>query len=438
MKKEHLSPWGLFPMVLFIIIYLGNGLITGSLKSMPVEVAFLISAVVALFINRKVKFSEKVETFCKGGGNPNIILMSLIFVMAGAFSQISKDIGAVSSVVNFGLSLFPSKILIPALFIISCFLSLAIGTSVGTIVALTPIAIGLSDKSGNPLGLCCAAVLGGAMFGDNLSIISDTTIVATKSQGCEMRDKFKANFKLVIIPALITATLFYFVSQPTESMISGVYEYSILKMIPYLLVLITALSGLDVFIVLLLGIFSSGGIGILLNSLSFREVINSMSKGIQGTGKIVIIVIIVGGIIELVKMNGGIDYIIYNIKIRVKKKRDAELWIGILVLTIDICVGNNTIAVVSAGPIAREISDEYKLEPKIVASILDTFAAGVQGILPYSNPMLAVLGIATSISAFELIKYNYYNILMIGTTFLAIFIRSFNSNKKESAKYQTN
>lgn len=438
MKKEHLSPWGLFPMVLFIIIYLGNGLITGSLKSMPVEVAFLISAVVALFINRKVKFSEKVETFCKGGGNPNIILMSLIFVMAGAFSQISKDIGAVSSVVNFGLSLFPSKILIPALFIISCFLSLAIGTSVGTIVALTPIAIGLSDKSGNPLGLCCAAVLGGAMFGDNLSIISDTTIVATKSQGCEMRDKFKANFKLVLIPALVTATLFYFVSQPTESMISGVYEYSILKMIPYLLVLITALSGLDVFIVLLLGIFSSGGIGILLNSLSFREVINSMSKGIQGTGKIVIIVIIVGGIIELVKMNGGIDYIIYNIKIRVKKKRDAELWIGILVLTIDICVGNNTIAVVSAGPIAREISDEYKLEPKIVASILDTFAAGVQGILPYSNPMLAVLGIATSISAFELIKYNYYNILMIGTTFLAIFIRSFNSNKKESAKYQTN
>lgn len=438
MKKEHLSPWGLFPMVLFIIIYLGNGLITGSLKSMPVEVAFLISAVVALFINRKVKFSEKVETFCKGGGNPNIILMSLIFVMAGAFSQISKDIGAVSSVVNFGLSLFPSKILIPALFIISCFLSLAIGTSVGTIVALTPIAIGLSDKSGNPLGLCCAAVLGGAMFGDNLSIISDTTIVATKSQGCEMRDKFKANFKLVLIPALVTATLFYFVSQPTESMISGVYEYSILKMTPYLLVLITALSGLDVFIVLLLGIFSSGGIGILLNSLSFREVINSMSKGIQGTGKIVIIVIIVGGIIELVKMNGGIDYIIYNIKIRVKKKRDAELWIGILVLTIDICVGNNTIAVVSAGPIAREISDEYKLEPKIVASILDTFAAGVQGILPYSNPMLAVLGIATSISAFELIKYNYYNILMIGTTFLAIFIRSFNSNKKESAKYQTN
>lgn len=430
MDEKNLSCKALFPMLLFIIIYLGSGIITGSLKNMPVEVAFLISSFVALFLNKKIKFSEKVEIFCKGGGNSNIILMCIIFILAGAFSQISKDMGAVSSVVNFGLSLFPSKILVPALFIIACFLSLSIGTSIGTIVALTPIAIGLSDKSGNPLGLCCAAVLGGAMFGDNLSIISDTTIVATKTQGCEMRDKFKANFKLVLGPALMSIFLFYFSSNSNIQVNSLMtYEYSLLKMSPYLFVLITALCGIDVFIVLLFGIFSSGIIGLLLKSFTIQELINSSSKGIQGTGKIIIVVILVGGIIELVKMNGGIEYIIYHIKNKVKTKRDAELWIGILVSIIDICIGNNTIAVVSAGPIAKEISDEYELEPKIVASILDTFSAGIQGVLPYSNPMLAVIGLASTISAFDIIKYNYYNILMILITFIAIFIRSFKMDK---------
>ncbi|SJZ81232.1 putative methionine transporter, NhaC family (TC 2.A.35.1.-) [Cetobacterium ceti] len=418
-------------MILFIFIYLGNGIITKDLKSMPVEIAFLISAFIAFFTNKKIKFSKKVDTFCKGGGNPNIVLMILIFILAGAFSQISKDMGAVMSVVNFGLSLFPSKVLVPALFIISCFLSLSIGTSIGTIVALTPIALGLADKSGNPLGLCCAAVLGGAMFGDNLSIISDTTIVATRSQGCQMKDKFKVNLKLVLVPAIISTILFYIFSRPNLSLIGNeIYEYNILKMVPYILVLVTALKGIDVFIVLFLGIFSSSCIGLLTKNFTLTQLIQSASKGVQGTGKIVIIVIIVGGIIELVKVNGGIEYIIANVKQRIKKKRDAELWIGMLVLVIDICIGNNTIAVVSAGPIAKEISDEYELEPKIVASILDTFAAGAQGLLPYSNPMLAILGIATSISAFDIIKYNYYNILMIFIVFLAIFIRNFKDLKK--------
>jgi Na+/H+ antiporter NhaC len=427
-KKGNI--YGLFPMVLFIIIYLGNGIITKNFKSMPVEVAFLLSGVVALCLNKKIKFQEKVDIFCKGGGNPNIILMCLIFILAGAFSQVSKDMNAVSSVVNFGLSIFPSRVLIVALFLISCFVSLSIGTSVGTIVALTPIAIGLSEQSGNPLGMCCAAVLGGAMFGDNLSIISDTTIVATKTQGCEMKDKFKANFKLLIIPSLMTILMFYLMGESSSSEItSKIYEYDIIKMVPYILVLISALSGMNVFIVLIFGITISGGIGLYLNDLTLETLIQSISTGIQGTGKIIIIVIIVGGIIELVKLNGGIDYLIYVIKSKVKKKRDAELWIGILVLVIDICVGNNTIAIVSAGPIAKEISNEYELEPKIVASILDTFSAGVQGILPYSNPMLAILGIATSLSAFDIIIFNYYSIFMIITTFIAIFIRSFTINK---------
>ncbi len=427
-KKGNI--YGLFPMVLFIIIYLGNGIITKNFKSMPVEVAFLLSGVVALCLNKKIQFQEKVDIFCKGGGNPNIILMCLIFILAGAFSQVSKDMNAVSSVVNFGLSIFPSRVLIVALFLISCFVSLSIGTSVGTIVALTPIAIGLSEQSGNPLGMCCAAVLGGAMFGDNLSIISDTTIVATKTQGCEMKDKFKANFKLLIIPSLMTILMFYLMGESSSSEItSKIYEYDIIKMVPYILVLISALSGMNVFIVLIFGITISGGIGLYLNDLTLETLIQSISTGIQGTGKIIIIVIIVGGIIELVKLNGGIDYLIYVIKSKVKKKRDAELWIGILVLVIDICVGNNTIAIVSAGPIAKEISNEYELEPKIVASILDTFSAGVQGILPYSNPMLAILGIATSLSAFDIIIFNYYSIFMIITTFIAIFIRSFTINK---------
>lgn len=430
MSEKKGNIYGLFPMGLFILIYLGNGIITKDFKSMPVEVAFLLSGIVALCLNRKVKFQEKVDIFCKGGGDPNIILMCLIFILAGAFSQVSKDMNAVSSVVNFGLSMFPSRVLVAALFIVSCFVSLSIGTSVGTIVALTPIAIGLSEQSGNPLGMCCAAVLGGAMFGDNLSVISDTTIVATKTQGCQMKDKFKVNFKLVIFPALLTVVLFYMASSGNNlDEVSRVYEYSIIKMIPYILVLVSALSGMNVFIVLILGITLSGGIGLYLGELTIMSLIQSISKGIQGTGKIIIIVIIVGGIIELVKLNGGIDFLIYLIKSKVRKKRDAELWIGILVVVIDICVGNNTIAVVSAGPIAKEISDEYKLDSRIVASILDTFSAGVQGILPYSNPMLAVLGIATSLSAFDIIFFNYYNVLMIITTFIAIFIRSFNMNK---------
>lgn len=429
-KKGNI--YGLFPMVLFIIIYLGNGIITKDFKSMPVEVAFLLSGIVALCLNKQIKFQKKIDIFCKGGGNPNIILMCLIFILAGAFSQVSKDMNAVSSVVNFGLSIFPSRVLIAALFIISCFVSLSIGTSVGTIVALTPIAIGVSEQSGNPLGMCCAAVLGGAMFGDNLSIISDTTIVATKTQGCEMKDKFKVNFKILIIPALMTVFMFYLMSKGNRSEeVVKIYEYNIIKMIPYILVLISALSGMNVFIVLILGIIISGGIGLYFNELTLEMLIQSISKGIQGTGKIVIIVIIVGGIIELVKLNGGIDYLIYIIKSKVNKKRDAELWIGILVLVIDICVGNNTIAVVSAGPIAKEISNEYKLEPKIIASILDTFSAGVQGILPYSNPMLAILGIATSLSAFDIIIFNYYSVFMIITTFIAIFIRNFTVNKSE-------
>ncbi|WP_297407801.1 Na+/H+ antiporter NhaC family protein [uncultured Cetobacterium sp.] len=429
-KKGNI--YGLFPMVLFIIIYLGNGIITKDFKSMPVEVAFLLSGIVALCLNKQIKFQKKIDIFCKGGGNPNIILMCLIFILAGAFSQVSKDMNAVSSVVNFGLSIFPSRVLIAALFIISCFVSLSIGTSVGTIVALTPIAIGVSEQSGNPLGMCCAAVLGGAMFGDNLSIISDTTIVATKTQGCEMKDKFKVNFKMLIIPALMTVFMFYLMSKGNRSEeVVKIYEYNIIKMIPYILVLISALSGMNVFIVLILGIIISGGIGLYFNELTLEMLIQSISKGIQGTGKIVIIVIIVGGIIELVKLNGGIDYLIYIIKSKVNKKRDAELWIGILVLVIDICVGNNTIAVVSAGPIAKEISNEYKLEPKIIASILDTFSAGVQGILPYSNPMLAILGIATSLSAFDIIIFNYYSVFMIITTFIAIFIRNFTVNKSE-------
>lgn len=435
MSNRKGNIYGLFPMVLFIIIYLGNGIITKDFKSMPVEVAFLLSAVVSLCLNKKIKFQEKVDIFCKGGGNPNIILMCLIFILAGAFSQVSKDMNAVSSVVNFGLSIFPSRVLVAALFIVSCFVSLSIGTSVGTIVALTPIAIGLSEQSGNPLGMCCAAVLGGAMFGDNLSVISDTTIVATKTQGCQMKDKFKVNFKLVIFPALLTVGMFYLASSGKNTDgISRVYEYSIVKMIPYILVLISALSGMNVFIVLVLGIVLSGGIGLFLGDLTLVTLIQSVSKGIQGTGKIVIIVIIVGGIIELVKLNGGIDFLIDIIKSKVKKKRDAELWIGILVVVIDICVGNNTIAVVSAGPIAKEISDEYKLDSRIVASILDTFSAGVQGILPYSNPVLAILGIATSLSAFDIIFYNYYNVLMIITTFLAIFIRSFMISKNKVVK----
>ncbi|MDO5725757.1 MAG: Na+/H+ antiporter NhaC family protein [Tissierellia bacterium] len=431
MKK---SAKGLIPMIFFIIIYLGNGIITKDFKSMPVEVAFLISAVLALAINRDIKFSEKIDHFCKGGGNPNIILMAVIFILAGAFSQVSRDMGAVDSVVNFGLSIFPSNVLVPALFVISCFVSLAIGTSVGTIVALTPIAVGLSEQSGNPLGLCCAAVLGGAMFGDNLSIISDTTIVATRTQGCEMKDKFRANIKLVIVPAILAVVMFYLKSRGlTEGVKEGVYEYEFIKMIPYFLVFIAAISGLDVFIVLLLGVFVSLSIGLFTNTLNVQETIQSISKGIQGSGKIIIVIILVGGIIELVKLNGGIDYIIDTIKKRVKSKRDAEIWIAILVMIVDICVGNNTIAVVSTGPIAKEISDEYHLEPKIVASILDTFAAGIQGLLPYSNPMLAVLGVATAASAGEIIMHSYYNMLMIVFVFAAIFIRNLKPLDKSAA-----
>ncbi|MDZ5010091.1 Na+/H+ antiporter NhaC family protein, partial [Clostridium perfringens] len=354
----------------FLLVYLGTSIIAKDFYAVSVIVPFLVAALTALIMNRKVKFDEKVEVFCRGAGNTNILLMILIFILAGAFAEVAKNMGAVDSTVNLGLSLLPSSLLIPGMFIIGCFIALSIGTSMGTIVALVPIAVGIADKTGIATALAVGAVVSGAMFGDNLSIISDTTIAATRTQGCEMKDKFKMNFIIVLPAAIITALIFMVLTRNANVVSLDSLSFNIFKILPYIIVIITALLGVDVIIVLLLGILSSGIIGFIFGSFDLLGLFNSISDGIAGMSELIIISLLIAGTIEIIKFNGGIDFILNKGLKNFKSKRGAEYGIATLVSLVDICTANNTVAIVTVGPIAKNISNEFELEPKRVAGIM--------------------------------------------------------------------
>lgn len=411
----------LLPLAVFLIVYAGTSIIAKDFYAVSVIVPFLISAIVALSMNKKRKFEDKLQDFCKGAGNPNVILMILIFVLAGAFAQVAKAMGAVDSTVNFGLSILPTSILVPGVFIIASFIALSVGTSMGTIVALVPIAVGISEKTGIAVAIVVGAVVSGAMFGDNLSMISDTTIAATRTQGCEMKDKFKMNFKIVLPAAIVTAIIFMILTKGTAIQTLGEYEYSFIKILPYIAVLISALVGINVIFILIGGIVFAGAIGLLYGSFDIIGLFTNISAGIQGMSELIIISLLIAGTIELIKNNGGIEYILNKGMKNFKSKRGAELGIATLVSLVDICTANNTIAIVTVGPIAKDISDEFELEPRRVAGIMDMFSCVFQGLIPYGAQLISASGLAM-ISPFAIIKYSVYPYLMGICALVSIYL----------------
>lgn len=418
--SKKVSIKALLPLLVFLVVYVGMSLIAGDMYAVSVIIPFSVAAVTALVMNRSRTLDDKIESFCKGAGDSNVILMILIFILAGAFAQVAKDMGAVDSTVNLGLSVLPSNLLIAGMFIIACFISLSVGTSMGTIVALVPIAVGVADKTGMAVAMAVGAVVGGAMFGDNLSVISDTTIAATRTQGCEMKDKFNMNFKIVLPAAIITTLVFIFLSRGAVVTQIEVLEYNFIKIIPYIAVIIASLIGLNVVQVLLGGIIIASIIGLSYGSFDLIKLCQSISNGVMGMGELIIISLLIAGTIAIITENGGIEYILNKGLKKFKSKRDAELGIGLLAGVVDVCTANNTIAIVTVGPIAKNISDEVNLEPKRVAGIMDMFSCAFQGIIPYGAQLISAAGLA-AISPFAIMQYLFYPYLMLISAVIAIF-----------------
>lgn len=418
MKKEN--PWALIPFVVFMILFIGSGVIMGDFYAFPVIVAISISGAVALAMNRKESFSRKVDIFCQGAGNLNVMLMVIIFLLAGAFSEVAKGMGAVDSTVNFALSIIPQNLLVVGLFIIACFISLSMGTSVGTIVALAPIGVGISDLTELSIALVMAAVVGGSMFGDNLSFISDTTITAVRSQGAQMKDKFKVNFWIVLPAATITSIILGFMTSGGTAQVEHL-SYNWIKIIPYVLVIILALSGMNVFLVLALGIVLAGAVGLADGSYHIMSLIKKIGEGMEGMYEIAFLAILIAGMVEVIKFNGGIDFLLRLVTRRIKSQKGAEFGIAGLVGLTNLSTANNTIAILIAGPLAKNIADQYEIEPRKSASILDIFSCTVQGLLPYGAQFLVAASVA-KISPVSILPYSFYPILIGICGMIAIFI----------------
>jgi Na+/H+ antiporter NhaC len=404
------NPWALLPFVVFLILFIGAGIITGDFYSFPVIVAITIAAGVALAMNRKVSFDKKVDIFCKGAGDSNIMLMVIIFLLAGAFSEVAKGMGAVDSSVNMALSIIPQNLLMVGLFIIACFISLSMGTSMGTIVALAPIGVGISEQTDISMALTMAALVGGAMFGDNLSFISDTTIAAVRTQGTKMKDKFKMNFLMVLPAAVITCIILGILTMGAQANIIE-KDFSWLKILPYLSVLVMALAGINVFLVLTIGIVFAGAIGLVDGSYSIMVFIQKIGEGMAGMYEISFLAVLIAGMVAVIQHNGGIDYLLDRVTRNIKSKKGAEFGIAGLVSVTDFSTANNTISIIIAGPLAKNIADKYGIDPRRSASILDVFSCSIQGLIPYGAQLLVAAGVA-KISPVSIVPYSYYPILI--------------------------
>ncbi len=414
--------FGLLPILVFLVVFLGYGIVTGDFYAMPTIVAFLIALAVAFLQNRKLKFNDKIAVIAKGVGDENIITMSLIFLCAGAFSGAVKAAGGVESTVNLGLSILPSSIAVVGLFIIGCFISVSMGTSMGTIAALAPIAVGISEKTGFSMAICIGAVVCGAMFGDNLSMISDTTIAAVKTQGCEMKDKFKENFLIVLPAAILTIIIFFVITMNGDFEMSEELTYNIWKVVPYVLVLVGALIGINVFVVLIGGTIVSLIVGAATGAIALDQMFVVVGDGVMGMYDITVISIVVACIVSLVKENGGIQFVLNLIHKNIKSEKGAELGIAGLSLAVDACTANNTVAIVMAGPIAKEISDEFGVDPKRSASLLDIFSSVGQGLIPYGAQLLSAATL-TGLTPYDIMPYLYYPILMAVSAVMFILLR---------------
>ncbi|MBR0180119.1 MAG: Na+/H+ antiporter NhaC family protein [Prevotella sp.] len=418
MKKGLIA---LSPLGVFIVMYLVTSIIAGDFYKVPITVAFMVSCIYAVIIHGGRPLRERIDIFSRGAATGQMMLMVWIFVLAGAFANSAKMMGSIDATVNLTLSLLPPQMLLAGLFVAACFISISVGTSVGTIVALTPIAAGVAHQTGTDVALMTAVIVGGSFFGDNLSFISDTTIVATSTQGCRLSDKFRVN-SFIVVPAAIVILIVYIFMGSDVSAPQEIADVQWVKVIPYLAVLITAVFGMNVMAVLTLGIALTGIIGLMTGSFDVFGWMQSMGDGIIGMGELIIITMMAGGMLELIKQQGGIDFIIRRMTRHVHGKRGAELSIGALVAMVDVCTANNTVAIITVGGIAKQIGDKYGVDNKKAASILDTFSCAVQGLIPYGAQLLMAAGLA-ALNPVNIIPYLYYPMAIGIAALLSILLR---------------
>ena len=411
----------LMPLAVFLCLYLVTSIIVNDFYKVPITVAFLVASIYAVATTKGLSLNDRILQYSTGAANKNIMMMIWIFILAGAFAQSAKAMGAIDATVNLTLHLLPDSLLLAGVFLASCFISLSIGTSVGTIVALTPVAVGIAAKTDVGIPFMTALVIGGAFFGDNLSFISDTTIAATRTQGCQMRDKFRMNMLIAMPAAILVFAYYIFYGNNVETIApTGSIEWG--KVIPYIIVLVTAIAGVNVMLVLLLGIISTGIIGIAYGAFDFFGWFGSMGQGITGMGELIIITLMAGGMLELIRFNGGVDYILHKLTKKVSGKRGAEFSIAALVSLANMCTANNTIAIITVGPLASDIAEEYKIDKRRSASILDIFSCVIQGIIPYGAQMLIAAELA-SVSPLNIMEYLYYPIVLCIFAILSIILR---------------
>ena len=423
---KHMNGWlALSPLIVFLCVYLLSSVIAHDFYKIPISAAFLVASIYAVIICRDKSLEERIAIFSDGAGNRNVLLMIWIFVLAGAFAATAKDIGAIDATVNMALRILPGKLVYAGLFLAACFISMSIGTSVGTIVALVPVGAGIAQEmaggSGADMAFITAIIVGGAFFGDNLSFISDTTIAATRTQECSMSDKFKANIRIVL-PAAVIVTGLYIVMGASVDVVPETGPIDWVKLIPYILVIAFALSGVNVAVVLATGLAVNALIGFSTGCFGWSGFLESVGGGISGMGDLIIVTMLAGGMLELIKMNGGLDFIVNGLTKKINGKRGAEFTIAALVALANFCTANNTIAIITTGRIAKDITDKYGLDPRKSASILDTFSCLVQGLIPYGAQLLMAGGLA-GISMISIIRHLYYPFIMGIFAILAILLR---------------
>lgn len=421
MTQHKKSIAAISPLLVFICLYLLTSLIVQDFYKVPITVAFLVASVYAVWTTPGIPLEKKVGIYSRGAGSPNIMLMIWIFVLAGAFAASAQEMGAIDAAVNLSLQLLPDNLLLGGIFLAACFISMSIGTSVGTIVALTPLAAGIARETESSLPLLVAIVVGGAFFGDNLSFISDTTITATRTQGCDLKDKFKVNSQIVMPAAVVAFMLYIFIGVHIHAP-QQIPDVDWMKVIPYVVVLVTAIMGLNVMAVLVLGLALSGVIGIFTGMYDWFAWFAAMGKGITGMGELIIITMMAGGMIEVIRHNGGIDYILNALTRHIHTKRGAELSIAALVCLINLCTANNTVAIITAGPLANDIATRFGVDKRKSASILDTFSCFTQGLIPYGAQLLMAAGLA-SVSPIAILPHLYYPFIMGACALLSILFR---------------
>ena len=411
----------LSPLIVFIVMYLVTSIVAGDFYKIPITVAFMISSMYAIATSTGKPLAERINVFSKGASTNNMMLMLWIFVLAGAFANSAKEMGSIDAMVNFTLNALPSNLLLPGIFLAACLISLSIGTSVGTIVALIPIAVGIAQNTGVSLPLMAGIVVGGSFFGDNLSFISDTTVAATNTQGCRMKDKFLVNIYIVLPAAIAIIAIYTFLGFGVASTHNpSAIQY--LNILPYILVIVTAIFGMNVMAVLTIGIAMTGIIGIWNGAYDLFGWFHSMGNGIVGMGELIIITMLAGGLLEIIRMNGGVDYVINKLTARINGKRGAEGTIALLVSLVDICTANNTVAILTVGGIAKDISQRYDIDSRKSASVLDTMSCCIQGIIPYGAQLLMAAGLA-KINPAHIVPYLYYPFAIGLVTILAIVFR---------------